>query len=84
MATDHNIACRSRFSGHWAAIDFSNPSAGRFIHGAALLAVWLWQDYSAKPVANACLLLEKDGRLSPGAVESLQQSRNNRVLDLQQ
>src|SRR6266571_622587 len=47
------------------------------------LALDLWTK-TAKPVANASLLLEKDGRLIQGAVESLQQSRNNRVLDLQE
>jgi len=47
------------------------------------LALDLWTK-TAKPVANASLLLEKDGRLSQGAVESLQQSRNNRALDLQE
>ena len=32
MATDYNPACRSLFSGLWAANDFPNPPAGRLIH----------------------------------------------------
>jgi len=39
---------------------------------------------TAKPVGNESLLLEKDGRLNLGAVESIQKLRNNRVLDLQE
>ena len=31
MATDHNPACRNRFSGFWAANEFSNPPVGRWI-----------------------------------------------------
>ncbi len=47
------------------------------------LAFDLWTKL-AKPVPNASLLVEKDGRLSQVAVESLQKSRNNRALDLQE
>jgi hypothetical protein len=47
------------------------------------LALGLWTK-TANPPANASLLLEKDGRLSQAAVESLRQSRNDRVLDLQE
>jgi hypothetical protein len=53
------------------------------VRHASELAFDLWTK-TAKPIANASLLLENDGSLSRGAVEALLRSRNNRVLDLQE
>lgn len=49
--------------------------------GDAALDLWT---RTTKRAANAALLFEKDGRLNQDAVESLRQSRNNRILDLQE
>ena len=65
--------------------DFSYDYIGApdALRRSGALAFELWTK-TAKPVANAALLLDKDGRLNQATVESLQQSRNNRVLDLQE
>lgn len=51
------------------------------LHRSSTRASEIWTK-TAKPVANASLLLDKDGHLEKSAVETLLKSRNNRVVQL--
>jgi predicted CXXCH cytochrome family protein len=51
------------------------------LHRSSERAFKIWTQ-TAKPLANASLLLEKDGHLEQGSVGTLLKSRNNRVVDL--
>src|SRR6266498_2143676 len=81
MATDHNPACRSRFSGFWTVDEFSNPLAGRSVRGGwfdgGLVVAIVFEkqagfadaaEYSARGAPGEICAVRFVSGLSPGSI----------------